>query len=373
MIFFSLHKSNMIIHLRPLIHGLHEEGLPVALLVESDVQKLALKEEFGFAKFFLHDEIPSIDTPGVTISASLHSAAPKHTFHLNTLHYQPVKYWRNASRLLVNFDGFLCWGPFQEEYIRHLYTGTGLVSPLFFQTGCAMLDKLFDGSVDRSAEAERRGLNPDFPTVLYAPSWNPGLSLRAFGNEILGALAAAPQDLNILLRLHPASLFSKLDKGHKRFSGGVDWAGLIAALFADRKHMHNCSLEPDAAEALILSDHVITDYSSLAWDALALDRNVFHIDCPDWPHIAAENRLFGKPRPTWTLNNAFLNAGVGYGNGRVAVADLPELLNQLASDSGFPARRVSAERLLPRLLHAPGQARQKTVAIVKDLYRSLKV
>lgn len=368
MIFFNVRKSNLIIHLRPILKGLHAAGFETGLLISEAEQKKIFEDEFDFAKFFLLSDVDQIKTPGVTVSADVHSIAPPRTFHVNTLHNQPVKYWKHPTKHLAKFDGFLCWGPFQRDFIRHLYAGTGLISPELFETGCPLLDPLFDGTLNKAELAEKRGLDPNNPTVLYAPSWNPGLSLREFGTEVLEALEQAPKNLNIAFRLHPASVFSAVDETRKRFSGGIKWGDLIQKIINSRPNVCDCSFEDDSIEALHLSDYVFTDISSLAWDALAIDRGVFHIDCPDWPQVASQNRMFGNPKPRLTRSHAFLNAGVEYGNGTVALKDLGGVLNAIATGTGIPPRKHAHNRLRSRLLYNPGTAQRATVALLSDIH-----
>lgn len=245
------------------------------------------------------------------------------------------------------------------------------MTPLIFETGAPLLDRMFDGTGDKAQIMQKHKINIENKTILIAPSWNEGLLLRERGNDLFEALLEVPEKINILLRLHPASIFLNDLGNNNYFNGGQNWRDRIAKLIRTKTNIFDFSLEPDAVEALIISDCVITDVSSIAWDALTINSDVFFVDCPNWPDVAHKNQNFGNPTPTLTLNHDFLNAGRSYGNGIIEFSHLNTLINAYANKALLPPRQASSVRLRQRLLFNPGFATQETSRVLKRLYKNI--
>ena len=368
MIFINVRQPNLLIHLRPIIAILQKKKVDFAIIYNNDIVRIKIEEEFSNINFIEEKNIDQVQDRGITISADIHSKAPPHSIHLNTLHNQPVKYWLHPANLLLNFDGFLCWGPFQKEFVLHLYRQAGLMAPKVYETGAPLLDNLFYPQRTRAELELQYGIKRQTKTVLYAPSWNKGLSLDKFNQEIIEAFKNCPKNVNIVLRLHPASIFSKEHDPNGYFTGNRDWLDFLQSELTDRKNIFNLSNEPNAINAILLSDCVLTDFSSIAWDAMATDVDVFHLDCPDWPKYAAQNKNFGQPKEILTLQHDFLNAGRRYGNGVISPEQISGLLKAYSDGQKLPARQKSSMRLRSRLLYNPGCAAQKTFEIITGLH-----
>lgn len=371
MIFFNLRKPNLLIHLRPIIKSLKNSDVSIGLILDDKDRACFLDEELTRFPMFEESKVASLPTKGITVSADVHSKAPPNTLHLNTFHNQPVKYWMHPKPLLSKIDGFLCWGSFQKKYIKHLYASVGLMDPLIFESGAPLLDRMFDGINDKEKIRQKHKIDLEKKTILIAPSWNEGLLLREHGNELFEVLLNAPKNINLLLRLHPASMFSSDGENNNYFNGGQNWREKISTLLRARSNIFDFSSEPDAVEALIMSDCVITDVSSIAWDALTINSDVFFVDCPNWPDVAHKNRNFGNPTPTLTLNHDFLNAGKIYGNGVLKFDQLNALLMAYENKELLPPRQASFIRLRQRLLYNPGSATRETKRILKKLYKDI--
>jgi len=371
MIFINVRQPNLLIHLRPIIAILQKNEADLTIIYNNDNVRTKIESEFSKLCFVEEQNIDHVQEKGITISADVHSKAPPNSFHLNTLHNQPVKYWLHPTNLLQNFDGFLCWGPFQKEFILHLYRQGGLIAPEIFESGAPLLDSLVYPHKNRADLEMQYGIKRQTKTVLYAPSWNKGLSLDKFGKDIIDAFKNCPKDINILLRLHPASLFSKEHDPNGYFTGNQAWLDFFKSHLADKENIFDLSGDPNAINAILLSDCVLTDFSSIAWDAMVTDVDLFHLDCPEWPTYAAQNKNFGLPKEVLTLQHDFLNAGRRYGNGVIAPEQISELLRAYSDGQKLPARQASVVRLHSRLLYNPGCAAQKTFEIVTQLHNKI--
>src|SRR5215470_14403271 len=146
-------------------------------------------------------------------------------------------------------------------------------SPAARLVGMPKADRLVDGTLKRDVILQSLGLNPQLPTVLYAPTWTPYSSLNALGEDLVFALAKT--EVNLIVKLHDNSL----DVSDVRNSGDVDWvARLGPALETSRGHMaKRGSISPYLAAA----DVMISDHSSAAFEFLLLDRPLIRIEMPE--------------------------------------------------------------------------------------------
>jgi hypothetical protein len=143
-------------------------------------------------------------------------------------------------------------------------------SPAARLVGMPKVDRLVDGSLDRDDILQSLGLDPQRPTVLYAPTWTPYSSLNALGEDLVTALAKT--GVNLIVKLHDNSL----DVSNVRNSGGVDWvARLSPALQGAGGHL---AKRGTIAPYLVAADLMISDHSSAAFEYLLLNRPLIRIE-----------------------------------------------------------------------------------------------
>jgi len=172
--------------------------------------------------------------------------------------------------VIASFDRLLF--PNRDRLER--YAQAGLIDqdgPEAALIGYPKVDCLVDGTLDRRAIQQSLGLDPDVPTVLYAPTWSPHSSLNAFGSAVIEALPRL--GLNLIVKLHDRS-YEPTERG----SGGADWRARLQELSSDsRVHV---ARNPNASPYLFVADALITDHSSIGFEFMLLDRPVVVIDCP---------------------------------------------------------------------------------------------
>ena len=119
---------------------------------------------------------------------------PPSVYTITLFHGQPSKGVTfklfNHDPLTVN-DGMFLSGPLQKQALKeHLdYWGLSLPSHLsLFEVGYTKSDRLISGLFDRATVLKELGLDPDKKTIIYAPAFNEGASMREFGKEILSVL-----------------------------------------------------------------------------------------------------------------------------------------------------------------------------------------
>jgi len=121
------------------------------------------------------------------------------------------------------------------------------------------------------------GLDPAFPTVLYAPTWSPASSLNAMGIDLVRALLERP--VNVIVKLHDRSRDLR-----ERYSGGVDWAAALEPIVRGRRGV--VAPGHDISPYLVAADLMITDHSSAGFEFLLRDRPIVRIHRPELLRLA---------------------------------------------------------------------------------------
>jgi CDP-glycerol glycerophosphotransferase len=155
-----------------------------------------------------------------------------------------------------------------SERCRELYIQQYGFSPQRLHvTGYARTDRLVRGEEDSVAIRRTLGLPLEGKLVLFAPTWAQdaqGRSLYPFGEtaaSFMGALSALAEchGATVLLRSH-------LNSGEMSAIGSPRVIALPGTRY------------PDAEAILLVSDVLICDWSSIAFDYLLLDRPAFFLD-----------------------------------------------------------------------------------------------
>jgi hypothetical protein len=145
-------------------------------------------------------------------------------------------------------------------------------SPAIRLVGLPKADALVNGSWMRAAVLDSLGLDPDRPTVLYAPTWSPASSLNAIGVDLIERIKT--MGVNLIVKLHDRSRDVR-----QRYSGGVDWV----ATLTPRLNPPRTALAPghDITPYLVAADLMITDHSSAGFEYLLRDRPIVRIHRPE--------------------------------------------------------------------------------------------
>jgi hypothetical protein len=231
---------------------------------------------------------------------------------------------------------------------RRRYVEAGLVPDEDLKAaliGYPKIDCLVDGSLDRERIARALALDAAVPTVIYAPTWSPYSSLNAMGMEIVERLAA--EGLQVIVKLHDRSYDQR-----QRGSGGIDWG---ARLSRYQSHPRvRVVRQADGSPLLAVSDAMVSDHSSIAFEYMLLDRPIVVIDCPELIEQAGVS-----VDKVQQLRSA---AHVVAGPGQMARAIVDALKNPT---------RLSAQRrqIANRLFYRPGTATDRAVVLIYRLLR----
>ncbi len=145
-------------------------------------------------------------------------------------------------------------------------------SPAARMIGMPKVDSLVDGTFQRHDVLARLGLDPERPTVLYAPTWSPASSLNHMGVELVQRLVERP--INVIVKLHDRSRDLR-----PAYSGGVDWIGRLQPLLAPPHGI--LALHANITPCLAAADVLVTDHSSCGFEYMLLDRPLVRIEMPE--------------------------------------------------------------------------------------------
>lgn len=171
-----------------------------------------------------------------------------------------------------------------SESEKAMMVGNGYRSQDVLVTGQPRTDLLYQATRDSSVRIQylqSKGLEVSKPTILYAPTY----SRKAFGggDKYFFALSGSVDEdyeaaealiencdgrFNLIIRLH---------KYIKRDYDGEWLPKYLKELFANVE-VHDNDIEPNSIPVLAASDILITDFSSITADFLALDRDIFFIE-----------------------------------------------------------------------------------------------
>ncbi len=174
---------------------------------------------------------------------------------------------------LVTVSGKCC-APFFRSAMR---LGKGIIKPL----GCCMTDRLFDREYIKLCRAKFKQTHPDAEgkkVVLWAPTFrgNAGTA-RVVGEQYIDRLADAYKDeLYVIKALHPMS------EGE---------TGVPRTPSAEQTPQDGRRSREDASELLVCADILITDYSSIFFEYLLLDRPIVFF-VPDYEEYARDRGFY---------------------------------------------------------------------------------
>ena len=295
-------------------------------------------------------KIFSID---IFFSAHIHGLGPKNALKINVFHNQPVKYLCYPKQLLLNYDAHFLMGPLQrkqmEQMIAHYAIPEGKVR--LFDIGYPKIDALINRVFKRDVVLKELGLDTLKKTVLYAPSWDDGLSLREFGVNCVKKLLDM-DGINVLVKLHPASCVPKDNPSFNFYTGGVEWVREFEQFkkYSNFRFINDHDLNP----ILSSTDIMVTDVSSVALEFVMLDRPIIFFDCPKFfeQTLKSVYSTYGKIMPSEARTNPMTNAGRNAGLIINGVDDLPNAINETLKhpEAMFKQR----QELIRQLVYNPG-------------------
>lgn len=263
---------------------------------------------------------------------------------LNFFHGVAGKYDLDCPRTLpLGFDRYDCVA-FPNESRLSNYVAAGIVAPARAAlVGYPKVDALVRDAGSARDGARELGLDPSRPTAIYAPTFSPASSLAQAGEAIVEALLQT--GCNVIAKLHDRSL-----DPDPRYSGGENWRERLARFASPGRFL--LAETGDSTPCLLASEVLVTDHSSIGFEACAADRPVIVFDAPGLIEAARIN-----PEKVALLRSAATVVR--------RATELPEAVAEALRAPG----RLSAERrrVAAEVFHRPGSATARALQIVYDL------
>ena len=259
------------------------------------------------------------------ITPQVHLKKPPNSYSIHVGHNQPIKLLCFPYNLLKNIDEHFVWGPLMYEWIETMLKDHNLKSKMT-KIGSPRHDReIFNNLFLMQTEKDYKNKKKDF-VIGYAPSWDEYLSLRTNGIKIIKKIASIKNSV-IHLRLHPCSLVERANNDFQYYTGGIYWHEEIDCLKLSNVYFQNQNSTIDYLKNI---DILVTDVSSISYDAFALNKPIIFIDTPDfWESLFTSRHVNYSYRKKDFKNlseNKFLNGGRNNGIIVNSVNDLYDYL-----------------------------------------------
>lgn len=234
----------------------------------------------------------------------------------------------------LRFDYLCLPGRYHAEKFR----SQGLVQPgrTYAVTGFPKSDLIVNtGSFDRDSFFRSHELDPERPTILFAPTGEKGNALEKMGEQVIRAI-------------DEAGTWNLMVKPHDHPKRPTDWDGL-GGLENERIRIVR---DLDIVPCLHAADVLVTDLSSVAVEYTLLDRPIIFLDIPKLIERVA------KRAPALDLETYGRNIGVVAGPNELAAAVTDALANP---DRGSELRRKMASHLF----HDAGGAVERVAQVIR--------
>ena len=195
--------------------------------------------------------------------AKRYLAVPFDTVHIQVFHGTSDKTYGLSSQV-CGYDLLLLPG---ERTYRTMMTAGLLKEDNYAIVGYPKTDRVYRGEFKRDAAVQVLGLNPTYPTILYAPTWQDSkfnTSLPKYGAEVLSRL---PNNYNLIVKLHPNT--KRYDR--KNY-------GMVESFAKGNPRIKLLGYDYDVIPIMAAADLLIADISSVSHEFLCFDRPFVFLD-----------------------------------------------------------------------------------------------
>jgi len=280
-------------------------------------------------------------------------------------HGFPGKHTKWSVENLSSFNHYFLYGPRDRDILSFITKDNpDCISHIkFWEVGYPKYDAQLNDSYKDEALGKKLGLDPSRNTILFAPAWDPGGALRKYGFELLDKFGNM-RGSNVIIKLHPASLVSKLSKDYEFYTGGINWAQALEDISEKYNNIYVYQMQK-INPLFKLADVLVTDFSGVAMGFFIEDKPVVCIDCPEY---------YESILPSWGQDGELSKSNDLFNNGRDA-SYLVENINSLEGvinyslanrDEMSPARK----KIASDLLYNPGEGAAHTLSAINEILES---
>lgn len=361
-----IEELGFIQYILPVVEALKKKNPPISYYIATDY--ISFNEELApfnvpRNKVFYPSICSWLRVADMFLSASVHGKGPKHAIKINMPHNQPVKIEGYPKEEVLKYDVHFLSGPLHRSQYEYMFEKHNIENKniQMLNIGYPKSDALLQGVYNRDDVLRGLGLNLENPTILYAPAWDPGASLRSFGEDVIEKLLTL-KNINVIVKLHPVSYTPETSPNFEFYTGGINWVEKLSR-FGEHdnfRHVNVYSVDP----LLIASDVMITDISSVALEFIMLDRPIIYLDCPEYFQKTLKMPEWDSD-PEFVRNDPRANAGRHVG---LVVTDLTKLIDavqrSLNNPGEFSEKRMA---LAERLLYNPGKGAKAAADAITEL------
>lgn len=280
-------------------------------------------------------------------------------------HGQPSKGLTFSREIVQSFDAFFLYGPLQRQALDEFtsrHSGSLPQHLRVYEVGYTKSDDLLNGMFSADEVFEELRLDRTKKTVLYAPAFNPGASLRELGRRVLDVLSAGG-DYNVIAKL-PIDCSNPTSDWHA--TGGIEWTRVLAEVERDYPRFRQFT-GPRVDKLLACADVLVTCVSSVSFEFLALGKPVVFIDTPRFFSDYLKQKFPEEDTVAWA-DRVTVNAGREFGLTVRHVEELPAAIEEVLSHpESYPRRKADLRKFL---LYNPGSATDVAVHTMEDLLKS---
>jgi len=369
-IILDLEELSFIPYILPIYEALQKKSSAISYYVATHYKGDEALKVFDVPqrKQFDVDLSRKLSIADIFLSPHIYGVGNKKSTRIHINHNQPVKYESYQKEEFINFDVHFLTSPLHREQTENTIRkfdlgGDGI---RLFNTGYSKSDALLQGRYNRDDVLTESGLNPALKTVLYAPSWDEGLSLRESGEKIIENILEI-KNINLIVKLHPISYCPENGPNYLFYTGGINWIERLSKFNSHPNFRHIPS--NDVNPLLSAGDVMVTDVSSVALEFIMLDKPVIYIDCPEFFEKTLKKTYsnFGDITSDFVRNDPKANAGRHTGTVVYNINELGEAIQKTIQNPGeFSAKRIEfAKRLGYNIGKAADVASQDILNILK--------
>jgi SAM-dependent methyltransferase len=277
-------------------------------------------------------------------------------------HGQPSKGLTFTPDTIASFDALFLYGPLQRQALDEYCARTSAPIPphlSLFEVGYSKSDDVLNGRYSHHEVLRALELDPAKKTILFAPAFNEGASLREYGVDII-KLLAGNASYNVIAKL-PVDCLEPTSNAYA--TGGINWFEKLEEIGRNYPNFRLFrDIQVDAA--LACSDLLITCVSSVGFEFLALNKPVIYIETPRFFSRFLKQRFPDQETASWA-DRTTVNGGREFGLLVSDIRDLPKAVDTvLTHPEEYPRQQ---DRLMRFLLYNPGRATEAAVQTIDKL------
>jgi len=366
-IVFHICSLGQVQFIAPIWRDIIQRQLPWSLYLacDYDIRGRVIDLDIPASRCMTAQVAQKLERTELFLETEIYGRGPQKARKIFIGHGQPNKWTNWSDENLLSFEHYFLYGELersmfdvirakQPDSTRHIR---------LHNIGYPKLDDQLSGKYDRKAVLERLGLDPGRKTLIYAPAWDPGGALRSYG-PIIPQLLLDAGDINVIVKLHPASLEKPDAPTYQFYTGGHDWVDIFSTLNSNPRfrYVDEYLVNP----LLFAADLMVTDFSGVALEFMTLDRPVIYLHCPEFYEKTLVE--WGND-PAVSLHDERFNAGRDAG----LVVMEPEQLGDAVRRSLAAPEEFANKRhcLMEKFIYNPGHGSAATVEAMAGLLDEL--